>query len=276
MSLSGNGCLCQFGSALGNHSENSFALLSMVACLRIWAPGRLGCHLVLLTFTRYLISHSEHVVGSKVSASSALLAHTLQIQILLDWFLVSSLVSLLRTSILTWSWICIVRRHLKEVTEIVQRPKLQTIISIATAHPFAPRPDMSDIPILVSSGANAAASPNSNHSFHFWIKYLMYVAKSQKLLLEPYWRQELTSLGNFGGWAAWGSPVHNYDKLNCREKQHMIYCGYLQMNIKWVHLPFNHENDIARGHRGPSSYQKHEAPDDLLSKSYDYKARESW
>ena len=59
---------------------------------------------------------------------------------MVDWFRVTAIVSLVRSSGLTWSWICIVRRHLKEVNEVVHRPKLQTIISIATAHPFAPRP----------------------------------------------------------------------------------------------------------------------------------------
>ena len=34
---------------------------------------------------------------------------------------------------------------MKEISEIVQKPKLQTIISIATAHPFTPRPDMTEI-----------------------------------------------------------------------------------------------------------------------------------
>ena len=57
-----------------------------------------------------------------------------------DWFRVTALVTLIRSSILTWAWVYVVRRHLKEVNDIGQRPKLQTIISIATAHPFSPRP----------------------------------------------------------------------------------------------------------------------------------------
>ena len=46
------------------------------------------------------------------------------------WFRLTSVIELIRSSFLTYAWICIVRRHLKEVNEIVQRPKLQTIISI--------------------------------------------------------------------------------------------------------------------------------------------------
>ena len=85
--------------------------------------------------------------------------------ILLDWFRVTAIVSLVRALLLTWSWICIVRRHLKEVSEIVQRPKLQTFISIATAHPFAPRPALVDIPVLACTGPKL--SPHSLQNFHF-------------------------------------------------------------------------------------------------------------
>ena len=66
-------------------------------------------------------------------------AVTLAFLLLPHWFKITAIVSLLRSSGLTWLWICIVRRHLKEVNEIAHRPKLQTIISIASAHPFAPR-----------------------------------------------------------------------------------------------------------------------------------------
>ena len=78
MSLSGDGCLCQFSSALGNHKKDSFALLSMVAGLRIGALGWMGCHLVFLTFTRYLILHSERVLDQKFHqlGCTALLAIT--------------------------------------------------------------------------------------------------------------------------------------------------------------------------------------------------------
>ena len=66
-------------------------------------------------------------------------AVTLAFLLLPHWFKITAIVSLLRSSGLTWSWICIVRRHLNEVNQIAHRPKLQTIISIASAHPFAPR-----------------------------------------------------------------------------------------------------------------------------------------
>ena len=72
----------------------------------------------------------------KVAAGWAV---TLAFLLLPHWFKITAIVSLLRSSGLTWSWICIVRRHLKEVNEIAHRPKLQTIISIASAHPFASR-----------------------------------------------------------------------------------------------------------------------------------------
>ena len=64
----------------------------------------------------------------------------LKLMLFADWFRVTALVTLIRSSILTWAWVYVVRRHLKEVNDIGQRPKLQTIISIATAHPFSPRP----------------------------------------------------------------------------------------------------------------------------------------
>ena len=66
-------------------------------------------------------------------------AVTFAFLLLPHWFKITAIVSLLRSSGLTWSWICIVRRHLNEVNQIAHRPKLQTIISIASAHPFAPR-----------------------------------------------------------------------------------------------------------------------------------------
>lgn len=49
---------------------------------------------------------------------------------------------LLRSTLLTYAWVVLVRRHMKEVSEMVDRPRLQTIISIMTAHPFTPKPAM--------------------------------------------------------------------------------------------------------------------------------------
>ena len=57
-------------------------------------------------------------------------------------FRYASLVCFLRSAALTWIWVRLVRRHLKEVSEMVNRPRLQTILSIMTAHPFSPRPEM--------------------------------------------------------------------------------------------------------------------------------------
>lgn len=61
---------------------------------------------------------------------------------LLDWFRVTSLVTLGRSSFLSFSWICIVRRHLKEVTLAKEKKAAKsgsravTSIAEAIARPF--------------------------------------------------------------------------------------------------------------------------------------------
>ena len=54
----------------------------------------------------------------------------------------AGLVILCRVIVLNWIWTALVRRHLKEVSEMVNRPRLQTILSIMTANPFSPRPEV--------------------------------------------------------------------------------------------------------------------------------------
>ena len=53
-------------------------------------------------------------------------------------FIPAGVACVLRAAFLTYAWIMLVRRHLKEVSELVNRPRLQTIFSILTAHPFSP------------------------------------------------------------------------------------------------------------------------------------------
>lgn len=60
-----------------------------------------------------------------------------------DWFRLAASLGIIRSSLLTWFWICVVRRHQKKInSEMSQRPRLLTLISMVTAHPFTPRPDM--------------------------------------------------------------------------------------------------------------------------------------
>ena len=54
-------------------------------------------------------------------------------------FIPAGVACVVRAAFLTYAWIMLVRRHLKEVSELVNRPRLQTILSIMTAHPFSPR-----------------------------------------------------------------------------------------------------------------------------------------
>ena len=82
-----------------------------------------------------------------------------------DWFRVTALVTLIRSSILTWAWVYVVRRHLKEVNDISQRPKLQTIISIATAHPFSPRPPEEILEIVASTKHQRNRKPSTSRTF---------------------------------------------------------------------------------------------------------------
>jgi hypothetical protein len=57
-------------------------------------------------------------------------------------FIPAGALCLFRAAFLTYSWGFLVRRHLKEVTEMGNRPRLQTILSIMTANPFSPRVNM--------------------------------------------------------------------------------------------------------------------------------------
>ena len=82
-----------------------------------------------------------------------------------DWFRVTALVTLIRSSFLTWAWVYVVRRHLKEVNDIGQRPKLQTIISIATAHPFSPRPPEEILEIVASTKHQRNRKPSTSRTF---------------------------------------------------------------------------------------------------------------
>ena len=82
-----------------------------------------------------------------------------------DWFRVTALVTLIRSSFLTWAWVYVVRRHLKEVNDIGQRPKLQTIISIATAHPFSPRPPEEILEIVASTKYQRNRKPSTSRTF---------------------------------------------------------------------------------------------------------------
>ena len=94
----------------------------------------------------------------------------LKLMLFADWFRVTALVTLIRSSILTWAWVYVVRRHLKEVNDIGQRPKLQTIISIATAHPFSPRPPEEILEIATKHSqyhSNRKPSRTSRHARSF-------------------------------------------------------------------------------------------------------------
>ena len=82
-----------------------------------------------------------------------------------DWFRVTAFVTLIRSSFLTWAWVYVVRRHLKEVNDIGQRPKLQTIISIATAHPFSPRPPEEILEIVASTKHQRNRKPSTSRTF---------------------------------------------------------------------------------------------------------------